>query len=389
MESSSQDRQLPATERKLQQARRDGQVARSRDLGHLAVLGTGTVAILLLAPWITDTLRTGLAGQLTFDRHALDSAESMLPGLRRLALAALACAAAVGFLVAMASLISTVAAGGWIASLKPITPDLKRINPLSGISNLLSKQQLTQLVKVCILAGVIGSLGWAYVKGSLHKVAAMVLQPSPEAVTYLANWLLAGVGLMLLVVLAVALVDVPLQTYFHHQRLRMSHQEVKQENRESEGDPHTKGRQRSLQRKATQRASITAVPRADVVLMNPTHYAVALRYDEQTMQAPQVISKGADLLAMRIRDVARTHGIPVIQSPMLARALYAHAEIDQPIPGSLYTAVAQVMAYLYRLRAALRGQGQMPVEPPDPEVPVELDPHHVAARLTTTEGSDA
>ena len=127
----------------------------------------------------------------------------------------------------------------------------------------------------------------------------------------------------------------------------MSHQEVKQENRESEGDPHTKGRQRSLQRKATQRASITAVPRADVVLMNPTHYAVALRYDEQTMQAPQVISKGADLLAMRIRDVARTHGIPVIQSPMLARALYAHAEIDQPIPGSLYTAVAQVMAYLY------------------------------------------
>ena len=148
MESSSQDRQLPATERKLQQARRDGQVARSRDLGHLAVLGTGTVAILLLAPWITDTLRTGLAGQLTFDRHALDSAESMLPGLRRLALAALACAAAVGFLVAMASLISTVAAGGWIASLKPITPDLKRINPLSGISNLLSKQQLLSLIHI-------------------------------------------------------------------------------------------------------------------------------------------------------------------------------------------------------------------------------------------------
>jgi flagellar biosynthetic protein FlhB len=131
---------------------------------------------------------------------------------------------------------------------------------------------------------------------------------------------------------------------------------------------------RTTAREIAQRASITAVPRADFVLMNPTHFAVALRYDEQTMSAPQVISKGADLLAMKIREIATDHGVPVVQSPMLARALFAHAEIDQPIPSSLYTAVAQVLAYVYRLKAALRGEAPMPQGVPDPFVPPELDP---------------
>ena len=124
----------------------------------------------------------------------------------------------------------------------------------------------------------------------------------------------------------------------------------------------------------SQKASVNAVPKADFVVMNPTHFAVAIRYDEKTMRAPQVISKGADLLAMRIRDVAKNHAIPVLQSPMLARALYANAELDQDIPSALYTAVAQVLAYVYRLRAALKGQGPMPGDVPQPFVPPELDP---------------
>ena len=121
-------------------------------------------------------------------------------------------------------------------------------------------------------------------------------------------------------------------------------------------------------------ASVTAVPKADFVVMNPTHYAVALRYDENSMNAPQVISKGTDLIAMKIRDLAKQHAVPVLESPMLARALYAHAELDQPIPAALYTAVAQILAYVYRLKAALRGEGRMPDEQPDPQVPPELDP---------------
>jgi flagellar biosynthetic protein FlhB len=168
----------------------------------------------------------------------------------------------------------------------------------------------------------------------------------------------------------------------------MSHQELKQEHKESDGNPQLKGKQRSNARELSQRASITAVPKADFVLMNPTHFAVAMRYDDQSMSAPQVISKGSDLLAMRIRDIAKSHNIPVIQSPMLARALYAHAELDQPIPTSLYTAVAQVLAYVYRLKAALRGEGSMPGEPPEPVVPPELDPLNKKA-LPSLDGAAA
>jgi flagellar biosynthetic protein FlhB len=170
------------------------------------------------------------------------------------------------------------------------------------------------------------------------------------------------------------MIDVPLQTFLHKSRMKMSHEEMKQEGKESDGNPQMKGRMRQRQRDITQGNSIQAVPKADFVLMNPTHYAVAVQYDDKTMHAPRVISKGADLLAFKIRDVAKEHAIPVLQSPVLARALFANAEIDQDIPTSLYAAVAQVLAYIYRLKAAMRGDGPLPGEAPVPFVPPELDP---------------
>jgi flagellar biosynthetic protein FlhB len=192
-----------------------------------------------------------------------------------------------------------------------------------------------------------------------------------------------GVTLLLVVVLLFAVIDVPLQKYLHAGQLKMSLEEVKREHKEMEGDPHVKAQRRARQRELAQRNSVNAVPRADLVVMNPTHYAVAIRYDDATMNAPRVIAKGADLLAMRIRDVAKASDVPVLQSPMLARALYAHAEIDSEIPAALYTAVAQVLAYVYQLKAALRGQGAMPGDLPQPEVPRELDPHWKPAPTET------
>jgi flagellar biosynthetic protein FlhB len=171
------------------------------------------------------------------------------------------------------------------------------------------------------------------------------------------------------------MIDVPLQKVLFLQRLKMSHQEVKQEHKESEGSPELKGKIRQKQREISQRASISAVPKADFVVTNPTHYSVALRYDEATMAAPQVVAMGADLVALKIREVAKAHSIPVLESPMLARALYAHAEIDQSIPSTLYTAVAQILAYVYRLKASMRGEAPAPGELPQPHVPPELDPH--------------
>jgi len=383
--SSSQDKTLPATQRKLEQARKDGQVARSRDLSHLAVVGTGAVALLLLAPTGFRHMREALAAALRFNAHDVAAPSQMLERLSHLAGLGLVACVVFAAIVVAAAIASTVAAGGWIATAKPITPDFSKLNPLSGLRNLLSKQQFANVAKLVVLSIVLAALGWLFVRSNIDAVVRLVLQPSPAALAMVADWMVAGMALVMLVLVAAAVVDVPLQGYFHRARLRMSHQEVKQEHKESDGNPHLKGRMRSAAREIAQRSSITAVPRADFILMNPTHYAVALRYDEASMNAPHVISKGADLLAMKIREVATEHRIPVVQSPVLARALYAHAELDRPIPAALYTAVAQILAYVYRLKAALRGEGPAPTEQPEPQVPPELDPHHLPA--TPDDGS--
>ena len=371
---SSQDKDLPASERKLQKARTDGQAARSRDLSHLAILGTGAVCMFALAPELFEHLQLAMGQALRFDAAVVHTTSSMLQRLQSMLTIGLIASALFALMTASAALISAIGAGGWVFSAKPITPQFKRLNPISGAANLLSKQQLTNVAKMVLMTAVLSAVAWNYMSGSIEQVAILVLQPSPLAIGQAVQWLTSGITLLLLVVFLVALVDVPLQAYFFKARLKMSHQDVKQEHKEAEGNPHTKGRQRQRQREVADGASVTAVPKADFVVMNPTHYAVALKYDENSMNAPQVISKGTDLIAMRIRDLAKQHAVPVLESPMLARALYAHAELDQPIPAALYTAVAQVLAYVYRLKAALRGEGRMPDEQPDPHIPPELDP---------------
>ncbi|MGD9773996.1 EscU/YscU/HrcU family type III secretion system export apparatus switch protein [Diaphorobacter sp.] len=373
---SSQDKNLPATERKLQKARTDGQAARSRDLSHLAILGVGAVALLVLAPWFVEYLERAMRMQLVFDAATVQAPGQMLSRMQSMVGVGLLASAAFALLTGAAALASAVGAGGWIFSFKPVTPQFNRLNPLSGFANLFSKQQLANVAKMVLMSAILTAVAWNYMGHSIEEMALLVLQPSPQSLRHVADWIVAGVSLQLLVVFAFAVVDVPLQAFFFKSRMKMSHQEVKQEHKESEGSPEVKGKIRQKQREIADRASISAVPKADFVVMNPTHYAVALRYDEAVMGAPQVISKGTDLLAFKIREIAQQHKVPVLQSPMLARALYAHAELDQPIPAQLFTAVAQVLAYVYRLKAAMRGEGRMPEAQPDPYVPPELDPHH-------------
>ncbi len=277
-------------------------------------------------------------------------------------------------ITSVAVVLSTVAVGGWVNSFKPVMPDFSRLNPLTGFGRMFTKDKLTEVAKMSFIAAVLIALGTSYLSTTMHSIGMLILQPSASAIHHLTEWLTAGMGLLLLVILLVAMVDVPLQGFLHSSKMKMSHQEVKQESKESDGNPQMKGKLRQRQREIAQGNSISAVPKADFVLMNPTHFAVAIKYDEKTMRAPQVISKGADLLAMKIRDIAKNNSVPVLQSPMLARALYANADLDQDIPATLYTAVAQVLAYIYRLKAAMRGDGPMPGEPPQPFVPPELDP---------------
>lgn len=374
MESSSQDRNLPASEQKLKKARDDGQAARSRDLGHLAVLGTGALSMVTLAPTMLDHLQLHLSQQLVFNTAALARPESMLDRLQDMVVAGLMGCLIFAIITMAVSILSTVLAGGWVASLKPVKPDFSKLNPLNGLGQMFSKDKFTEVLKMTFITIMLFVVGTLHLKSGLANVSMLILQPSASALVHLANWIQDGLTLLLVVILLVAMVDVPLQVFLHKSKLKMSHQELKEEGKEANGNPLIKGKQRQRQREMSQAASVGAVPKADFVLMNPTHFAVAIKYDEKNMHAPQVVSKGADLLAFKIRDIAKNHSIPVIQSPMLARALYAHAEIDQDIPTSLYTAVAQVLAYIYRLKAALRGDSPMPGEPPQPFVPPELDP---------------
>lgn len=371
---SSQEKSLPASERKLQKAREDGQGARSRDLSHLAILGAGAACMLLLTPQLMDHLQKAMSQQLAFDSATVMAPGTMLQRLQDMVIVGTAASLAFSLLTSAAALLSAIGAGGWIFSTKPIAPQFDRLNPLSGLANLFAKQQMANVAKMVLMSAILTWVAWKFIGNSIEAVAMLVLQPSPLALRQVADWLTSGMSLLLLVVFLAALVDVPLQAFFFKDRLKMSHEEVKQEHKESDGNPHTKGRIRQKQRELADRASVAAVPKADFVVMNPTHYAVALKYDDKTMSAPQVIARGTDLVALKIRELAKEHSVPVLQSPMLARALYAHAELDQAIPATLYTAVAQVLAYVYRLKAALRGEGRMPDSLVEPYVPPELDP---------------
>ena len=374
MDSGSQDRNLPASQRKLKKARDDGQVSRSEDLTHLAVLGAGGLAVLLLAPRLFDQLRVDMGRQLSFDAATIKSTLTVFTRLNDAVTVGLAGCAALAAIVIASVIVSSILSGGWVASLTPLMPDFSRLNPLSGFGNLVSKKRLITTAKMLLITTVLFSIAGIFLRNGLVPIAALELQPSTSAIALLTQWITGGLGLMLLVLLLSAMVDVPLQSFLHKGEMKMSLQEVKQEGKENDGNPQMKQKMRQKMREMANKSSITAVPKADFVVMNPTHFAVAIQYDETTMAAPRVISKGADLMALKIRDIAKNHSIPVLQSPMLARALYANAELDQDIPSALYTAVAQVLAYVYRLRAAMKGEGPMPDDVPQPFVPPELDP---------------
>ena len=372
---SSQDKNLPATPRRLQKAREDGQVPRAKDLSNLVVVAGGMVLLWLSTAWAYERMSEVVHISYRFNAESLRHPEVMLEVLALAMYTALLYYLPLALAVAVLAALSMVAAGSFAWSFKPLELDLSKIGLISGFGRLFSMQQLFELLKLLAVSVLLALVGWWFVSSHLPAFGSLLLRPLESSIVQLGQWFMLGVGGLLLVMLLVALIDVPLQQYLHRRNLKMSHQEVVEEHKETEGNPWLRAKRMQRQRELAQGSSVAQVPAADLVLMNPTHYAVALKYDEKTMVAPHVIAKGADLNALRIRDMAKLHQVPVLQSPMLARALFAHTEINQQVPAALFTAVAQVLAYVYRLRAALRGQGPMPGQPPKPHVPPELDPH--------------
>jgi flagellar biosynthetic protein FlhB len=374
-EGASQDRHLPASARKLQKAREDGQVARSRDLGHFAAVAGGGALLVAIAPAASGWLQELVAHGLTFDAKSLAGARPMGERLSDATLRMLALVLPLGLALAFVAAAASVAAGGWNWTLKPLAPKFDKLDPLAGLGRVLSKQQLTETLKACALALVLGGIGALWLRAHLGDFVAMLALPLPGAIRESASHLRAGLTLLALALAVFAAIDVPLQRKRLADRLKMSHQEMKQELKEVEGNQEVKARIRSRMRQAANRRMMAAVPKADIVVMNPTHYAVALKYDDATMAAPRVVAKGADLIALAIRDLAKTSGVPVLQAPPLARALYAHAEVDREVPAALFAAVAQVLAWVYQLRASMAGGAAAPSQPDMLPVPPGMDPH--------------
>ncbi len=375
-EPSSQDRNLPASQRKLKKAREDGQVARSRDFGHFALIAVCSALLVATAPRLADWLKQALMQGLHFDRSAILNPALMGDRLVEMTIRMMWVVVPFGLVMMAAALASSVAIGGWNWTLKPLMPNFGKLNPLTGLPGILTKDKLTDALKGSALALILGVIGALYLKAHVDDFAGVLDLPLPAAIEHAAGSMVGGVSLLLLALAAFAMIDVPLQRFQHAQRLKMSHQDLKQEHKELEGNQEIKAKLRARMREMTKRRMMAAVPGADLIVMNPTHYAVALKYDDKKMGAPRVVAKGADLLAMAIRDLAKDSKVPVLQAPVLARALYAHAELDREIPAALFAAVAQVLAYVYQLRAALAGQVAMPNPLPELDVPEELDPHH-------------
>ncbi len=374
MADSQQDRNLPASQRKIDKARADGQVARSRDLGHLGALGAGVALVAFFAPEFADATSRLLQGGLRFDAATLAQPASMVQRLADLGGQMLQLLAPLFVVVLLVAIAAGVLAGGWNFTLKPLQPKFSKINPFTGIVRVFSGGQLTDTLKACLLALLLGTVGAVYLGQHWMRHAELLAMPLPAALAAGAELILGGLLLLAGVLALFALVDVPLQRQMLIRRLRMSVEEMKKEFKEVEGNAEIKGRLKSRMRELASRRMLAAVPLADLVVMNPTHYAVALKYDEGSMAAPRVVAKGADLLALRIRDLARDNKVPVLQSPPLARALYTHTEVDQEIPARLFSAVAQVLAWVYQLRDALAAGRTLDTEAPVPQIPADLDP---------------
>lgn len=358
------------TPKRLQDARERGQVPRSREVAGTAVMIAGASTLLLAGHLLGGGLARVMRAGFSFDRAALADPGAMLTAfVDAIAAAGLAMAPLLGVAVAVAA-FSPAILGGWVMSAEALGPDFNRLNPVNGLKRVFGVQGLVELGKALGKFLVVGGTATAVIWWMLGDMIALGGMPAPAAIAR-ATWLLAlGTLLMSAALVLIAAVDAPFQVWSHRRNLRMTRQELRDELKETEGRPEVKSRVRAAQREMARRRMMEEVPRADVVVTNPTHYSVALRYEAGKMRAPRVVAKGRDLVALEIRRVARAHGVPVFEAPPLARAIYATTELNREIPSGLYLAVAQVLTYVYQVKAA--GTDGWRVRRPEPQVGEEF-----------------
>ncbi len=368
-EDSDLERTEPASGRKIQKAREQGNVPRSRELGTFAVLMASGAVVALLGSFLMDSMRRLMHNSLDFGRADINDVSMMGRNLSEAGYDALLVVAPIAIVTVVAAVVASVMVSGWNFTTQSLQADLGKLNPLKGLGRMFSWHSLVELVKAMLKGGVIAGASVWMIWMQWEDILSLMAEPLEAAMVHFGqitlNTFLAAAAAFALI----AIIDVPFQLWEYHRNLRMTKEEVRQENKETEGDPQIKARIRSLQREHARRRMMQAVPKADVVVTNPLHFAVALKYEENNMAAPLVVAKGSQLIAERIKEIARESRVPIVEAPPLARALHRHAEVGEAIPGALFTAVAQVLAYVYQLNRQMN-----PALPAEWQVPAELDP---------------
>ncbi|WP_258187806.1 flagellar biosynthesis protein FlhB [Trinickia symbiotica] len=372
-EDSDLEKTESATPRRLEKAREEGQVARSRELASFALLSAGFFGVWALSGPIGLHLQAMMRGAFTFNHAYVVDTNRMLIGAGTAGREGAIAVAPVLALTALAALLAPMALGGWLLSSNVLQFKPERLSPIAGIARIFSINgpiQLGMSIAKTLVVGIIAVLAVLHHK---TEILALPSEPMLKAIGHSLSLVAVCCGTTVAGMFVIAAMDVPYQLWSFHKKLRMTKEEVKREHRENEGDPHVKGRIRQQQRAMARRRMMAAVPKADVVVTNPTHYAVALQYADGEMRAPKVIAKGVNLVAARIRELADEHNIPLLEAPPLARALYHNVDLNHEIPGTLYNAVAEVLAWVYQLRRFRRDGGDVPAAPTELEVPADLD----------------
>lgn len=372
-DESDLDKTEAATPRRREKAREEGQVARSRELASFALLAAGFYGAWLLAGPSGGHLQAMLRGAFLFDRATAFDTNRMLSAAGSASLEGFAALLPLLALTGVAALLAPMALGGWLISQKTFELKFDRLNPISGLGRIFSIQGPIQLGMSLAKTLVVGVIGGVAIWRSKDELLGLAMQPLGVALPDALHLVAVCCGTTVAGMLVVAALDVPYQIWQYNKKLRMTKEEVKREHRENEGDPHVKGRIRQQQRAIARRRMMAAVPKADVVVTNPTHFAVALQYTDGEMRAPKVVAKGVNLVAARIRELAAEHNVPLLEAPPLARALYHNVELEREIPGSLYSAVAEVLAWVYQLKRFRSEGGAFPAVPVDLGVPADLD----------------
>ena len=379
-EDSDAEKTEPASGKRLEEARKEGDVPRSRELSTFVVLMTAGAGLWFTGSGLVNQLNATMISGLSLDREQVFNSNVLImrvtSDIAQVMLACLPLAIAIMF-VAVASPLMI---GGFLFTANGFMPKFSKLNPIKGLGNMFSTNALVELGKAVAKTIVVGFVAYLVVKSQREEVMALALEPLRTGVAHTMD--LVGTAFLFIVggLGIVAAIDAPYQMWHYANKLKMTRQEVIQESKESEGNPQVKGKIRQLQRQMAQRRMMADVPTADVVVTNPTHYAVALKYTDGAGGAPRVVAKGTDEVAAKIRELAKENNVALLEAPPLARALHKHTEIGDEIPEALYSAVAEVLAYVFQLRAFNKGGAAHPDRPTRLAVPDELDPLNPASQ---------